>query len=187
MPQRILKARIHAGIQWWESTAPDRESLLHIPQREYHRHMTRVPLTLGHLACCLPLQPLHTENACACVCLHVSWTATFNTLLYPHTKRNHREEKEWEKQKKKKEEWWGHQNTLVSNGYATYETNWFMGGFFVREGTTPFLPSRLCQPLHHPGTQASSLSFSKEGGKKKKKHLVLLNFQHRSRQSSASW
>lgn len=33
-------------------------------------------------------------------------------------------------------------------------------------GTTPFLPSRLCQPLHHPGTQASLLSFSKEGKKK---------------------
>lgn len=32
------------------------------------------------------------------------------------------------------------------------------------KGTTPFLPSRLCQPLHHPSTQASLLSFSKEGG-----------------------
>lgn len=45
------------------------KSLLHIPQWEYHQHMTRAPLTLSHLACCLPLQPLHTESDC--VCAHV--------------------------------------------------------------------------------------------------------------------
>lgn len=87
------------------------------------------------------------------------------TLYTSHTQWEITEKRE--KQKKKKEKWWwGHQNTLVSNGYATYETNWFMGGFFVLKGTTPFLPSRLCQPLHHPGTQASLLSFAKEGEKK---------------------
>lgn len=54
--------------------------------------MTRAPLTLSHLARCLPLQPLPTENAC--VYVHVSWTATFNTLRYPQTERK----TEWEKQ-----------------------------------------------------------------------------------------
>ncbi len=44
--------------------------------------MTRAPLTLGHLACCLPLQPLHTENACVYVhkC-HGQQPLTRNTAL----------------------------------------------------------------------------------------------------------
>lgn len=140
-------------------------SLLHIPQREYHQHMTRAPLTLGHLARCLPLQPLPTENAY--VYVHVSWTATFNTLRYPQTERK----TESGRSKIWKKEWWGHENMLVSSGYATYEMKWFMGKFFVLKGTTPFLPSLLCQPLHHPSTQGSSLFISKQ------RHLVLLNFQ----------
>lgn len=57
-------------------------SLLHIPQREYHQHMTRALLTLGHLACCLPLQPLHTVNACVYVHMcHGQQPLTCNAAL----------------------------------------------------------------------------------------------------------
>lgn len=74
-------------------------SLLHIPQREYHQHMTRASLTLSHLACCLPLNP-NTENGC----VHVHMCQGQQPL--------------WKRRRRKKRVM-GHHNMLVSNGYAT--------------------------------------------------------------------
>lgn len=182
-PQWFLKA-LHSCLDPAVGIHPSRlgNSLLHIPQREYHQHMTRAPLTLGHLACCLPLQPLHTENAC--VYVHVSWTATFNTLCYPQTERNHREKREWEKwdfeKRGRQKEWWGTRNMLVSSGYATYVVKWLMGNFFVLNFITPFLPSFLCQFLHHPSAQSSSHF------QERTLSLTQLSAQHRSRQRSTS-
>lgn len=109
-------------------------SLLHIPQREYHQHMTRAPLTLRCLACCLPLQPFHTENAC--VDAYVSWIATSNTPQCPWTMRNHTEDESgrgeiWGEKEEVRKSDEGHQNMLVSGCYATNVTKWLMEGFFV--------------------------------------------------------
>lgn len=79
--------------------------------------------------------------------------------------------------KNKKKECWGYENMLVSSGEATYEMKWFMGRFFVRKGTAPFWPapyffvSRSISPV----LKAHLCSFPRK--KKKKRHLVLLNFQ----------
>lgn len=76
------------------------ETLLHIPQREYHRHMTRALLTLSHLACWLPLQPLHRE--CLWGSAQVSRTETFNTQRCPQTKKISLREMEWVRQNSQK-------------------------------------------------------------------------------------
>lgn len=88
-PPTILKMLpFMLEFQRWEFTAVDWESCVHIPGREYHPHMTRVPLMLRRSASRLPPQPLaHADNASVCpqpyVCLHVSRTATSNTAASP--------------------------------------------------------------------------------------------------------
>lgn len=81
-------------------------SLLHIPQREYHQHMTRAPLTLGHLACCLPLQPSHTGNACvyAHMC-HGQQPLTRHAAL--RQKEITERKSVGEEKRRRRKEWWG--------------------------------------------------------------------------------
>lgn len=126
------------------------KSLLHIPLREYHQRMTRAPLTLSHLACCLPLQPLHTGNACVYVHMcHRQQPLTRNTAL---------REKEITERKAvggerfggEKKSDGGHQNMLVSSNYAINVMRWLMLKFFVLKGIplffyiTPILSAPLC-------------------------------------------
>lgn len=141
-------------------------SLLHIPQREYHQHMTRAPLTLGHLACCLPLQPLHTENACVYVhkC-HGQQPLTRNTALRQKeiTERKRVGEARFGKKRKTKRVMGGHQNMLVSSGYATNVMKWLMVGFFVLKGIPLFtLSSFSTSPSPQYSGLISVLFFSKK-------------------------
>lgn len=80
--------------------------------------MTRAPLTLSHLARCLPLQPLHTENACVYVHMcHGQQPLTRTAALRQKeiTERKGVGEARFEEKKSDG----GHQNMLVSDGYAT--------------------------------------------------------------------
>lgn len=143
-------------IQRWESTAVDWESGIHIPGREYYQHMTRVPLTLGHSARRLPLQPLaHTDNAGVCVRDHMCVFVCHGRqpLTHhprPHTMGKHRErrrsEEEKEEKEKKSDVWGERQNTLVPH----MRPSDLWEGSFVRKGTTPSLPSHLCQTSPSP-------------------------------------
>lgn len=141
-------------IQRWESTAVDWESRIHIPGREYQQHMTRVPLTLGHPARRLPLQPLaHTDNACVCVrpyvCLHVSRTATSNTTTLTLTQWGSTERGGVGKRKRRR------RRRVMSRGDRTRlchigDPVIYWEGSFVLKGTTPSLPSHLCQTSASP-------------------------------------
>ena len=81
--------------------------------------MTRAPLTLSHLARCLPLQPLHTENACVYVHMcHGQQPLTRTAAL--RQKEITERKGEWVRQDLRREKSdGGHQNMLVSDGYAT--------------------------------------------------------------------
>lgn len=154
-------------------------ALLHIPQREYHQHMTRAPLTLGHLARCLPLQPLPTENAC--VHVHVSWTATFNTLRCPQTERNHRKRGSGRSKIWKKRVMGAREHACVKRLCHIWDE--------VIYGKV------LCVKGHHPLFTLSSLSTSPSPQysrlisvhfQEKTLGLTQLSAQHRSRQRCTS-
>lgn len=114
------------------------KALLHIPKREYHQHMTRAPLTLGHLARCLPLQPLHTVNACVYVHMchrqqPLTCSAGLGLREIPERKGVGKARFGGKKGGRQKGRW-GHQNMPVSGSYATNVMRWLMWRGFCPRG-----------------------------------------------------
>lgn len=111
--------------------------------------MTRAPLTLGHLACCLPLQPLHTVSACVYVHVcHRQQPLTRNAALRQKgiTERGGGRGKIWGKQGRTKKIDGGPEHARVKR--LCHECDEVIDG------------KGLCAKEHHPLFTLSSLSTS---------------------------
>lgn len=126
--------------------------------------MTRAPLTLGHLACCLPLQTLHTENACVYVRMcHGQQPLTRNAALRQKeiTERGSGRGRIWGKKEEDKRSDGAPEHACVKQ--LCYECDEVIDGkVLYAKGHHLLLPSSLCQLLHHPNSHFSSLFISKK-------------------------